>query len=502
MSRRRGIMENNNEIINPLEGQRIGEFIWPFNRFSAVIPNQIGGDIFVWLYLSLVVFVNDTKNLAKDNYNEEVKLEAEKLINDKFSNIIDHQTLEKIISNAEKNFIDKNTIKQDTFSFLDTYENLFAENCETRMVYQDAVTGEVLPFFGDSSNVDDYFFRNEEDEKKKFSPLNVKDPTSRAIKKAYEQYIKLKKFNIVFMETEVELKDEFLDVDEQTFLDNEEEKVSFVEEKKEAKSLKNMDVIPVQDTKVEINVLVPVYIKDNQLFLKSPFGKITDNWLARCMLNGRNISEEMELKIKTLENKYCIKENRIQSYIESNRNDFASTLKNSQSQVLYRLVDQLNDEQMRENILYLDTYFSQGDITFYFRVGRILDGIIKYIKYDKSQKDERMSMDYIQFCRELDNKCSNKINYSSLQCKYIFDNWKKKYLKKDRSEYMSFKADIADIIIRTNLINSQNMYNTFIEDLFNVYDRRNKVDHNIDIKVSKDDLDKLTKALRLLFELI
>ena len=227
---------DNNEILNQKEGQKIGEFIWPFYRFSAVIPNQISGDIFVWLYLSLVVFANDTKNLPMDNYNDDVKTEAKKLIIEKFSNIIDHQTLEKIISNAEKNFIDKSNIKKDTFSFLDTFENLFAENCETRMVYQDAVSGEVLPFFGDSSNVYDYRMKNH-DEDKKFSQRNVKDPSSRAIKKAYEQYMKLKKYNIVSMEYEVELEDEFEDKEEQTFLDSDLKVNTFVEEKKEILTL-------------------------------------------------------------------------------------------------------------------------------------------------------------------------------------------------------------------------------------------------------------------------
>lgn len=57
-----------------------------------------------------------------------------------------------------------------------------------------------------------------------------------------------------------------------------------------------MDVIPVQDTKVELNILVPVYIKNNELSVRSPFGKITDNWLAKCLLKGRNISEDMDQK--------------------------------------------------------------------------------------------------------------------------------------------------------------------------------------------------------------
>lgn len=129
------------------------------------------------------------------------------------------------------------------------------------MVYQDAVTGEVLPYFGDTSNIEDYHVRSGPEDCERFGRLKVDYPSSRAIKKAYDQYMKLKKFNTVSEDTEVELGDEFIDEDEQTFLDTGVEDNLFVEERKEKKSLRKMDVILVQDTKVELNVLIPVYIK-------------------------------------------------------------------------------------------------------------------------------------------------------------------------------------------------------------------------------------------------
>lgn len=51
------------------------------------------------------------------------------------------------------------------------------------MVYQDGVTGEVLPFFGDTSNIDDYRIRTDEDKSKSFDRCKIKDPSSKAIKK-------------------------------------------------------------------------------------------------------------------------------------------------------------------------------------------------------------------------------------------------------------------------------------------------------------------------------
>ena len=70
-------------------------------------------------------------------------------------NLIEEQNLEKIIRNAEDKFIKKNVISQETFSFLDTYENLFSDKLEVKYVYQDAVSGEVLPFYGDTSFLED-----------------------------------------------------------------------------------------------------------------------------------------------------------------------------------------------------------------------------------------------------------------------------------------------------------------------------------------------------------
>ena len=68
---------------------------------------------------------------------------------------------------------------------------------------------------------------------------------------------------------------------------------------------------------------------------------------------------------------------------------------------------------------------------------------------------------------------------------------------------MSFKADLTDIIMRTDLIKSPNMYDSFLDDVFNLYSLRNTVAHDDDnVVVNQDKLDKLTKAIRLLFELI
>ena len=80
---------NNSEIFNPYEGKEVDSIVWPFYRYSALIPEQLGGDLFVWLYLSLIVFNNEGKGLAKDNYSDDVKMDVQKILTDGIGGIWD-----------------------------------------------------------------------------------------------------------------------------------------------------------------------------------------------------------------------------------------------------------------------------------------------------------------------------------------------------------------------------------------------------------------------------
>ena len=89
-----------NEILNPNEGKTVNKIVWPFYRYSALIPKQIGADLFVWLYLSLVVLQNQQKGLPRDSYTVDVQNNVEVIFQDKFSSVIDKTTLNKIKANA------------------------------------------------------------------------------------------------------------------------------------------------------------------------------------------------------------------------------------------------------------------------------------------------------------------------------------------------------------------------------------------------------------------
>lgn len=503
---------NNSEIFNPYEGKEVDSIVWPFYRYSALIPEQLGGDMFVWLYLSLVVFNNEGRTLPRDNYDDSGKMDVQKILTDKFGNVIDGQTLEKIINNAERDFVEtiktqdgKKTkiLKAETFSFIDTYENLFSDKLDVKYIYQDAITGEVLPFFGDTSFIEDSQDKNSVIKVRE----GVKEPTKKAVKKAYEQYTKIKKFNSNPAEVEVELIDEFYDEDEQTFIeDSEFETAEEKEEKQEIQNLKKYNVIFLKDKKAEFDLDVNVYVEDNELVLKSPFGINTNQWINKCLKKGRNVSESLDLKMKELESIFLIEEKRIDNYIEGHKNDFASSL--FILQTLYRMIDSLQDNRIREYVVKLDQKFQEQDELFYFYCGKFLERLLKKIQYtNKSNALQRQQTTQEMFYRELDNKFAYKnIKYEFLKSANIYHDWARKYTKRDGTEFASFKADLTDILLRTDLINSPLMYPTFIDDIFSLYSLRSAVDHDddssVNMNISKEKAEKLTKIVKVLFELI
>lgn len=501
---------NNTELFNQFEGKEVGKIVWPFYRYKALIPEQIGGDLFVRLYLSLIIFDNQGRGLPENNYDEEGKRNVQKILNDKFSSVIDAQTMEKIINNAEIDFvikaIDKSgsrvlQLKDDTFSFINTYENLFSEKLNVKYIYQDAITGEVLPYFDDTSWLDETRYDSECIKPR----LGVKEPSKKAVKKAYEQYIKIKKHNEKEPIDEIEFADEYIDDDEQTFLDDKTDEINFNNEKKELKSLRNYNVVFLNDQKALFNLDVPLYVMDNEIVAKSPFGKNTNQRMDKCLKKGRNISDDLENKAKEFECNYVVEEKKIDNFIEGHKNDFASSLK--EFSTLYRMIDGLNDNRLREYVIKLDSMFVQQNELFYFYLGKYLERLVKKINYNKSNASIRNSTTFDLFCRELDNKFKYKnINYNFVKSTNIFNDWKKKYSRRDGREFASFKADVTDVLLRTDLVNSSLMYPSFIDDLFSLYSLRSTVDHDddnaINIIIEEDKVDKIIKLTKVMFELI
>ena len=506
------------------EGKPIPEkVVWHFYRYKVQITDKKDNDVFEWLYLSLFVYQNRMLNKDELSYDEDVKNQVKAIMLNKFSDVIDNTIITNVIRNSENDFIyhdkkiNRDFIKKECLGFLSTYENLFGDNLRPTYIYQDAITGEVVPFFGDTAflkNISNHDPNNCLEFDKK-----ITKPSKSSIDFAYKQYEKLSKFKAEEDITEAELasdtleENEILDQDfgeeEIYFGDDDEEFISMAEvekpKKQKDKKITKCTVRFLNVPRVDFYLEVPIFVRDNQLCLVSPFKNNTELWLNKCLKKARNISKEgVDEKIKLLENKYLMTEKEIIDYVGNAKGDVADNL--FYCKKLYRLGLSLKDNNLLKNILDLDSNLKAKNEISYFYMGNILENILYSINYKTKfpyTNKGRTSITYNQYLYELDFKLApTNINYKCLKNAIVFNQWTSKKEKKDGEIYKSFKADVADLLISTNLVESSLMYRNFIEDIFDIYNKRNKVDHGNKITIDVKDAETLTKCVEVLTELL
>ncbi len=510
---------SNKLLVGQYENQKVCTIAWPFVRYEVLIPEQIKGDLFVWLYLSLFTYKNEQNNLAKNSYTLSIKEDVKKILTDKFGKIIDAQTLEKIIANAEKDYVvfddERSSLKAEVFGFLETYEELFSDKLQMKYIFQDSVTGEVVPDFSITEE-DDYELRNKEATKKdpsfaKTENPNLKKPSKSAIKKAFKMYELLQKGQIVVEDkldeeiTDDSPFDEFDDEDRQEFFDTLDENDIFEEDNGAAKSQKkanieNRAIRYTDEPKRVYNLKIDIWVNKNQLYAYSPFDPSTDQWFNRCVKKARNINPELDALLKELEDLYTIKESDGEAKTFLGYKDTVS----DQLKVcgpLYRLVSSMKNTniELRRTLFNIDSDYDSRSKHFFGDVGLFLEYLIEPFK--RNNADERKTYSKEAFISELDCKCSSKdIDYRRLTYNEVYKNW--------LEGWDHFKADIADIIISTDITYSNLMYSDFINDIFALYDLRNvnghkkkKGDTRSDIKPAQEHLDKLLKVTRVIADI-
>ncbi len=137
-------MEQNNKLF---------EISWPFWQCQAILPNAVGHDIFVWLYLSLLVRIVKASSNPSKRITEKQMKETRDLIRGKFSKELISDTLLKEIEEKVKgDFCDETEFKEydlrpEADSFLNSFEYLFGDDVEVKTIYKDAVSGAIMPFF-------------------------------------------------------------------------------------------------------------------------------------------------------------------------------------------------------------------------------------------------------------------------------------------------------------------------------------------------------------------
>ncbi len=492
--------------IDLYENKVVDYVSWPFYRYTALLPEQIGGDMFVWLFLSLCIYVNETNGHSKDAYQKETVDTVRRMLTEKFSSVIDGQTLDKIQANAERDFVKDGKIKEETFSFLSTYENLFSDKLEKKYVFQDAITGEIVPNFDDHLEVDDG-----EEDGKAISKRNVKTPTKLSIKKAYKLYSVLKKHssdaeNIV---NYAESKDYFSDPEAETYLSDEEDdwneeiEESPKEKKNSILSEGNYSVILLDGSRVSYKLDIPLKVQDDSLIPMTPFGEITSQWMLKCMEKARNVSDDLKRIIDEDSRKFLNSQDDLNDFFKE-KNDYASSL--GKLAPLFRITQNLNANALNICIKRIKTGLEENMADIYYQnMGKFLEGIIDdFVKYPLTKSNVcRATTDYYTLWSELDNKMRGTgIEYDKLKTDNIFGEWKKKF-SQEGNRYNSFKASLLDIFLRSNITNSRDIYPTFVLDMFHIYNKRNEASHfnKNSLTIDENDIDKLIKVTQVLSQL-
>lgn len=338
----------------------VGAFKWPFYKYDVLMPEQIKTDLFVWLYLSLFIFKNEEAKQAVTSYRDQEKAEVERLIKQRFASVIDDITLAKIITNAEKDFVilDKKTsmkyLKEESITFVETFEELFSKQVQVQHVFQDALTGDVLPCFSDLS----YLYENSNSSAIDIRPQTKRRPSNRQIKNALKTYNRLKSSTEPqpeFFESE-----EYYDPDAEIDWnpeDNEFEKTT--ESKPESNGLENngkFTVIFLNNSKVLYKLDVEIYIEDGKFVVETPFDeKTTYYWLNKrfslAITSGR--CADLAEYVNKLENEFLPKQKETKDFIY--RKGIADQLDRLGD--VYRMITTIDNDDLKPILIEMDAFF-------------------------------------------------------------------------------------------------------------------------------------------------
>ena len=478
----------------------IGSIVWPFYRYDVLMPMQEETDLFQWLYLSLIVYQNEEMKKDKNNYDASVAAEARRIIKVKFAGLLDDAMLDNIIAFAEASSVlydkatNKQILKEDTFSFLETYQNLFTEQVTVQRVFQDAMCGDVVPCFKEM----DYLRDATRDGKLVLKSISKQMPTREQIRKALLYFNKARKSSM----------DEIIEIDEYEDIVDEDAEVDFTPFTLEAetevpvqkqKPVDGFSVYFIENTKCEFLLEVPVYSNGIEVFVDSPFDpELTTKWMNKRLKQARAVCAELDEYISEAEKGFVSKKEpeELPEYIY--RKGVADQL--TKCSELYRLIEHLPQEynDLKKIVVEIDKYFVAKNESYFNKVGKFLECLLAPLA-DHSDKEDRQYFDYEQYCSEIENTCLRLgVVYRPLISRNIFDAWLK--------AWEHFKADVANLFLsNSRMRGNKQAYPEFIQDAFNLYDKRSQGSHYkkaINYVYDDEDIEKLFKITRVLIELI
>lgn len=454
------------------------------------MPEQLRTDLFVWLYLSLLVFKNEEAGQDKTSYRNDEKGEAKRLIKKEFSSVIDEDTLGKIINNAEKDFVEGDRLSEETISFISTFDELFSSQVQIQHIFQDALTGDVLPCFNDLDYIRDCTL----DGLLEVKPQTKRRPIKRQIKNALKIFNRLNKSNEPLSELMGADEDEFFDPDEEVDFSPDKK---FEENNEQGKipSDSKFNVVFLENSRCLVRLEVDIFVEDNKLVVSTPFDeRTTFHWMNKHFSLARTSGRCSDLAnfIDSLEQQYIVREKQNDSF--AYKKDVAEQLDHLGP--IYRLVLTTKNDDLKLILIKVDHYFTSKSESYFNQVGKYLECLLGPL-INHSDKYTRQSYDYMSYCTELSVVCNSfNVKHNALMSKNIFDAWQK--------AWSHFKADMANVFLtNSKLQKCSYLYAEFIEELFDLYDIRNKGSHykkNTKLYFDEADIEKLYRVTRVLIE--
>lgn len=467
--------------LNSYEG-KIETIVWPFYRYNVLIPKQTKVDLFVWLFLSIYIQQCQVYKRDKKVYDITTEIDTRKIIQNRFPEVINAQIMDLIVSKIKSDFVyldkqnKKLTFKEETFSFVKTYQELFNKELQIKYMYQCALTGDVVPYFGDE------IIENDEN-KAPYSVDDQRTPTIHAIKEAIKKFVKLDKINrsdmsLASKDENVEYFDEF----SESFFDDENDD-EFTTEVKKNINKDDFAVQIVDGYKTQVNYRIKVFVEDNELKVTSPFTSYTNNWMNRKFLQAQNSNQGFKDIIAKINQKWIIPEEVIDNRIKLASNNWEKAL--SYTAPLMKLVLALGKKRLINNVYHIDQYFNLNDYDpYWINIGKYLEGLFRELPKNNN-KDK--SFDFYKMLLETYGN-QNKVDVNDLLKIRVYENWK--------NDSNNLKSRIIDAIFEHNWLKGDSVYNEVICDIFKLYSIRNSRSHfNTESveKPSTEHIDKLYK---------
>lgn len=481
----------------------IHKFVWPFYRYCVLFPKRNEFDLLEWLFINLVVYQNQMDNLDITNINDDTVLKVNNLFKIYFSSIVDENLFEIIKVQVYEKYVEKDNdgvkLNADVVNNLNSYSDLFSDSLTIQYFFQDGVTGKVFPHFYDTIELEDILGFESDNSIGKIKEFKHENPRKKQIKAAYDEFLNVSRSiddEASFEEYYIDFEDEMDDFE----WDEQEEKND-----DNSSNDSNFNVIFLPNKRDVVYYDVNVEIDDESIMCRSPFGNYSDNLMTDCVLKSKSISKQVNDELLQLE--ALISPKKEELYIDFSGKDLASSL--TYCSVLYRLIENLDDKELKKTVKKIDKYFKEKDKYFYLECGRFLEGIIEKIQYDESDKLYRDSInDMYLLQRRLDQKFWKYNDRFKIKEK-VFGDWKNKY--KYKNTFKSFQSDFMDVLLKSNAVNCKNFYDGFISDVLSIYRLRNKgsahynseiSDITYDNSITQDIIDKLVKITKVIIEMI